>query len=53
MIENKKQDNYLKFLKQQNKIYNENINIDETSIREIFEKFSNQKNEEAILNIKR
>lgn len=52
MIENKKQDNYLKFLKQQNKRYNENINIDETSIKEMFEKFSNQKNEEAILNIK-
>ena len=52
IIENKKQDNYLKFLKQQNKRYNENINIDETSIKEMFEKFSNQKYQESILNIK-
>lgn len=51
IIENKKQENYLKFLKHQNK-YTNNIDIDETSIKEMFEKFTQQKNEEAILNLK-
>lgn len=49
-MDNKKQKNYIKLIQEQKP--NNSISLDETTFKEMFNKFANEKKEEAILNLK-
>lgn len=50
IMDNKKQKSYIKLIQEQKP--NNSISLDETTFKEMFNKFANEKKEEAILNLK-